>query len=406
MKKVRIDESFSFIFVISHLPLSSIEACDININRHLGDPQPLYLRSDDGQFVFPTSSTGIFSLNQNQTVDVYCPSGFRGQLKDHPNKTITTQCIAGTQFSVDNNQTIEFKKIVCNRLPPHQQRLTSRKCATGRIVEIGFQTERNWLVLATVCHNFASASTRWVHYYQNPEHEEHQHNVPRIKFIQGDLYPGLNVEELYMRNEQRRTIAKILDSDELASNLVQETGDLFLARGHLAAKSDFIFGVHQHASFYFINAAPQWQTFNDGNWAAVEIHLRKYVDRQNIRIEIYTGTYGVVQYRDINGIPRDIHLASNDYDRRIPVPRIYYKVAIDVSQRAGVVLIGVNNPYATMEEIQSDYVFCENVMDQINYIPWNRTDIEKGYTYACRVDEFAKFIGELPTLPPIDKLLV
>lgn len=48
------------------------------------------------------------------------------------------------------------------------------------------------------------------------------------------------------------------------------TSTQFLARGHLAAKTDFIYATGQRASFYFINAAPQWQPFNAGNWNRLE----------------------------------------------------------------------------------------------------------------------------------------
>lgn len=375
------------------------------MQRDLGSPQPLYLRSDNGQLLLPHSSAGIIEVANNGSIDVFCPSGFRGRFQGHSNRTLSTQCVSGTQFRVDGEQ-FEFNELACRVLPQHEQRRTNRTCTNGNIIEIGFQTESNWLLLLTVCHNSTFGSNRWVHYYQNPENQGWQRGFPRIRFIQGNLYSGLNVENLYSRFVQRRTISKILGSDELGAELVPETGDLFLSRGHLAARTDFIFGVHQQASFYFSNVAPQWQSFNGGNWNTLEANLRRYVDRRNINIEIYTGTYGVVTYNDIQGVPREIYLASNGSERRIPVPKVYYKVAIDFSRLAGVVFIGVNNPYASMEEIYRDYTFCDDVMHKINYIPWNRTNLQLGHLYACTVNEFAKFIGELPTLPNIDKLLV
>lgn len=48
------------------------------------------------------------------------------------------------------------------------------------------------------------------------------------------------------------------------------TSSQFLARGHLAAKTDFIFATGQRLTFYFVNAAPQWQPFNAGNWNWLE----------------------------------------------------------------------------------------------------------------------------------------
>lgn len=48
------------------------------------------------------------------------------------------------------------------------------------------------------------------------------------------------------------------------------TNNQFLARGHLTAKSDYIFASGQRATFFFTNAAPQWQPFNAGNWNNLE----------------------------------------------------------------------------------------------------------------------------------------
>lgn len=375
------------------------------MQRDLGYPQPLYLSSDDGQFLLPETSAGIIELNQNESVDVFCPSGFRDRFEGYKNKTISAYCVSNKEFRVGDEK-IKFNELACIQMPPHEQKLTNQICPNGQIVEIGFQTETNWLKMITVCHNITVASTRWSHYYQKPRNQGFQRGFRRIRFSQGDLYSGLNVNNLYERKVQRQTISKILGSEQLGVDLVPEVGDLFLSRGHLAARSDFIFGLQQQGTFYFTNAAPQWQTFNGGNWAILEANLKRYVDSQNMEIEIYTGTYGVVTYKDVEGIPREIYLASNGTDRRIPVPKVYYKVAIDYSRLAGIVFIGVNNPYATMEEILSDYTYCEDVMDKVKYIPWNRENIQRGHLYACSVNEFAEAIGHLPALPTITKLLL
>lgn len=260
--------------------------------------------------------------------------------------------------------------------------------------------------LYTVCHNVDDGVTRWVHYTQNPENQGFQRAFGNIDFIQGPLfYSGLSVNNLYTRNQQRRTIATILGSDRLAGELIQPSGDLFLSRGHLAARSDFIFGNHQLASFYFVNAAPQWQSFNGGNWATLEDHLKRYIARRNINTEIYTGTFGLLTFPDIRGVHQPIHLSVANNRRRIPVPQVFYKVVINARNRAGIAFIGINNPYASLQDIQRNYTLCRNVMERVNYIPWSR-NLRLGYLYACSVSEFARAIGHLPQLPPTDNLLL
>lgn len=89
-----------------------------------------------------------------------------------------------------------------------------------------------------VCHDNRTGSTRWVHYQLKPNNANHQRNVDRIFFIQGDFYHGLYVEDLYRRYKQRETIGRILGSKELANKIVLDDSELYLARGHMAAKAD------------------------------------------------------------------------------------------------------------------------------------------------------------------------
>ena len=51
-------------------------------------------------------------------------------------------------------------------------------------------------------------------------------------------------------------------------------GDLYIARGHLAPNADFMNYAWQDATFTFIDVAPQWQSFNAGNWLDVENGIR------------------------------------------------------------------------------------------------------------------------------------
>jgi DNA/RNA endonuclease G (NUC1) len=82
-----------------------------------------------------------------------------------------------------------------------------------------------------------------------------------------------------------------LGSPELAERYVHD--EHFLSRGHLAARADFIFGSQQRATFYYVNAAPQWHRFNAMNWEALEHSVRVLVGKRNINLDVYTGTFGI-----------------------------------------------------------------------------------------------------------------
>lgn len=82
----------------------------------------------------------------------------------------------------------------------------------------------------------------------------------------------------------------------------------------------------------------------------------------------------------------------------IPAPKIYYKVLVNRANDYGIVLIGVNNPYLTVAQITNGYTFCKDVSSQISWIKWDRTNIQKGYSYACEVNDFLKVVKHLSFL--------
>jgi hypothetical protein len=163
--------------------------------------------------------------------------------------------------------------------------------------------------------------------------------VERPRFHQSDFFPGRVVDNLYVRNVQRRTVATILDDEAAADRFIEpDPSDVFMARGHIAAMTDFILATEQQATFLFINTAPQWQTFNSLNWVSVEISSRRLAADRNINLDVYTGTHGITRLWNTAGSRRQIFL---DWPAaRIPAPQIYYKILVNNANRSGVVLIG------------------------------------------------------------------
>lgn len=258
-----------------------------------------------------------------------------------------------------------------------------------------------------VCHDNKTAATTWVHHELKPNNIFHQRNFPRISFIKGNFYKGISPDNLYKKPQQQKTIGKILGSDELGQQAIAN-GDYYLARGHLAAKADFIFGAHQMATFYYINAAPQWQTFNSGNWLQIEVGIKYYIAKRNIDTDIYTGTHGISTLTDVHGKEQEIYLALNEKlgAHQMPVPRFYYKIIIAESIQAGIVFIGVNNPYVSADVIKSEYILCPDIGDDVTYLQWNRKNLTAGYSYACSVNDFQKVVKHLPKLPKVTHLLL
>ncbi len=75
----------------------------------------------------------------------------------------------------------------------------------------------------------------------------------------------------------------------------------------------------QDATFYYINCAPQWQSFNAGNWLGIEDGVRAYVEDNGRDLVVYTGTSGVMELDDVDGSKVEIYLYPDE--NRLPVPK-------------------------------------------------------------------------------------
>uniref|UniRef100_A0A182HW10 DNA/RNA non-specific endonuclease/pyrophosphatase/phosphodiesterase domain-containing protein n=1 Tax=Anopheles arabiensis TaxID=7173 RepID=A0A182HW10_ANOAR len=372
-------------------------ACSIRTTGDMPRPQPLVLIPGTSQFRYPATGNGLLQLNAGETLELACQDGF-GLF---PGKSsITVTCVINDQFNYDS-QMFAFRDFACTENWLSSARRTAQRCFNGAtIVEIGFNVGQRFPKILDVCHDEVTFDNHYVVHEFTPANAGFQQGVPRPGWYQGDFYPGININGLYTVNTQRSTIATILSSQARANELVQGTDNgIFLARGHIAARADFIYGTQQNATFWFLNAAPQWQNFNAGNWERIESSVKTFVAARNIRVRVYGGTYGVQTLADGNGDHREIFLDFNANGRtRLRAPKVYYKILHNEAQNSGIVLIGVNNVHISLEEIRRDYIFCTDVSNRIGWINWERENLALGYSYACEVNEFNRVTGHLPQL--------
>merc|ERR1712013_797651 len=91
------------------------------------------------------------------------------------------------------------------------------------------------------------------------------------------------------------------------------SGTDYFAKGHLSPDAAFVYNVMQDATYYFMNAAPQFQSFNNGNWKALEYNTRDLATKLGRDLLIMTGTYGLLSYPDNNNNPPHIYLFNGTY---------------------------------------------------------------------------------------------
>ncbi|XP_050081183.1 uncharacterized protein LOC126568709 [Anopheles maculipalpis] len=386
-------------------------SCTISLHRDLTAVQPLLLQPGTDEFLWPQLNSTTIALDYGQMVELFCSHGFRkGSPVGGKSKLVTLMCEADGRLGYQSEQ-YNISDFPCQRPVFHVAERTGARCYdNGTIVRVGFSVGADRFVqLYEVCFDETHLRSHYVKHRLTPHNAHHQRSVKRPSFLQGAFYGELKMASLYTYAAQYATLTRILGSTTRADALLDNKKGLFFARGHLAAKSDFVYGSHQRASFWFMNVAPQWQRFNGFSWQRIETGLKAYVASNDLRLTVYTGTYGVLKLLDGNGDPQEVFLdfdPNRDPAGRVPAPALFYKVLIDEEHDAGLALVGVNNPHASEEEIAESYVMCKDVSSEVRWLRWDRNSIADGYVYACDVNEFNQVIGHLVLDRPVGGLLV
>lgn len=405
----------SFCFVNSRIQLKQPEEikvervpngapCLLDINKDLPDPQPLHLQPGITEF-WPVGDKSQLEVNRGDSVELRCTKGFRLKPND---KSLNVTCSEDKTFLV-NNEKVPFNLLNCSSPFKYKVREANSTCGdNSNLYEIGFEVHANrFIKTISVCHNSAAVNTLWTFNKLKPENIHFQKSVSRLNFSKAGFFDKRNMNHLYSKENQKRVFENLLGNNYVRffDNRTQ-----FLARGHLSSKADHIYGVQQRATFNFFNAAPQWQSFNAGTWSAVENGIRRLLEQKKIEVDCYTGTWGVISLPNDKGQLREIYLSTDENNNgEIPVPKLFYKLIVDRKSRPqrGVVLIGVNNPYVTLNDLNEDYLICNDISEWVPWIRWKRDNIPKGYFFACRVDDFIRVVDELPkSLKAVHELLV
>ncbi|KAH9632767.1 hypothetical protein HF086_012102 [Spodoptera exigua] len=377
---------------LSTVFFNSQSGCTLDVNEDLGQPQPVYLNNNT--YLTPTGATGKINLYSGEQVTIACPGSKRSI--QHPNTAVcvNNDLVSGAGWL---NGTGTFSGLTCSSHPTHEAVATNETCYNNNLViRVGFTVEGVFYPLYWSCFDERRLEVLYVWYEQNPQNAVFQSGINRPNFAASTFYPGVPVDDMYKVATQKETIAELVGND-LANKYI--TNRQYLARGHLAAKTDFIYASGQRASFYFINVAPQWQPFNAGNWNSVEQYLRARIGQAGYNTVVYTGTFGVSQLRDENDRLVNVYLYTDaNNNPQIPVPLYYYKVVYDAGRRLGTAFVSINNPYYTESEVRA-LTFCTDHCrnnSAFSWLKWQPDRIDMGYSFCCTVDDFRRTVPHLP----------
>lgn len=213
-----------------------------------------------------------------------------------------------------------------------------------------------------------------------------QKSFGRTDFKESTIFNGISVDDAYTRKNQMEIFAN--QPESWLNRHINTTQ--FLARGHLSPLVDFVYGSQQMATFYYANAAPQWQLFNSGNWLELESSIRMLSVTNNLELNIYTGTHG--EYK-VNG--ENVFLTKDTSDVPvIPVSQIFWKVVFDQENSMAVVFFGLNDPDANAVSNPVKNL-CKDVCNLVKWVKF-KLKPELGLMYCCTVEEFSKVVKILP----------
>ncbi|GJQ77099.1 hypothetical protein Trydic_g23670 [Trypoxylus dichotomus] len=390
-----------FFSLLTRLFLSTVNAdCTISINS-LHEKSPLILQESSGKekfkFYVPNIKDKI-AFSEDQLVTLACPGNVIVIHEEVSKKELVRAACKLGKFQVGRRK-VHFEEIHCKTYPSNKARYTGECCLRKhREIEVGFTINQTFLKVIDICFNEKTQMTLYT--LSTLEHTASLRTTyyKRVRWKQGVFYnlSGNKLNKLYHLKVQRDTVNSILGLPLTSKKYIGMKKNCYLARGHLAPKTDFLYASQHHATFYLVNAIPQWQPFNAGSWLRLEKSVRRYAYKLSKNFLIYTGTYGVTSLPSEDRqrpIPLNLYVVNGT--RLVPVPRLLWKVIYDPISKNGIACVGVNNVFILDKERD---IICDNICNEYDWLEWcgKPIDVYSGYLYCCKVDEFRKVVTSFP----------
>lgn len=94
----------------------------------------------------------------------------------------------------------------------------------------------------------------------------------------------------------------------------------------------------------------------------------------------------------------------------VAIPEIFYKIIYAEDKYSGIVIIGVNDVFATLQDIKKKYTYCPDVFDQVTDIEIKeRGKLSHSYIYMCTLQTFFandKLKAELPSIKNVAQMQI
>jgi len=412
--------------VLSALPALISGKCSVNLDSRSGKYPPLLLK--EGSFLYPSSEENderILSFEEDEEIELYCHGSEKYQYKTFVNGTsqasLPLTCKSG-DFMDSSYTFVVPENSTCNRAQEPRLVREKKECspvgADGKTgndlvqVSIGWQLGDKFVEQVGVCVDESEFGTIWTKHVVHGANIEFRDKDPKRPSFKTDTRgqkrffnwtSSWRMGKMYSKKSQAATITDLLDGvKEINGEVIIETGSSgtdYFAKGHLSPDAAFITNAEQDATYYFINVAPQFQSFNNGNWKALEGAVRDFAAKLKRDLNVITGTHNILEYPDKNNNMDKIFLFNAT---SVPAPQYYWKVVEDPKTKRAAVFIGLNDPHVDVAPKE----LCENRCGEMSsWVDWSLTKLDSGYMYCCTVEEASKVIKEIPKMSASGGLL-
>ncbi|XP_050514365.1 uncharacterized protein LOC114334473 isoform X24 [Diabrotica virgifera virgifera] len=385
--------------------------CEINQIQYK-NTVPILLYPNTNNVIYPQGKATTAFVNKEE-VEFSCPQAEVRANGVNLGSSITVVCKSNETF-IYNGTNIEWRNVLCskslvptiNEVPV--QNLSSddpnKSCDIGGdstiFLNLGYTVDSNRFInIVNICFNTTNKIALYSHYTLISSINFGSRNVTRSNIRQADwLYKlGYSVKTVY--DDSKKTINNLLglpdDSDKYINN------NKFITTQQLASENDFYLATFQLAVKNYANIAPQWNSINKGNWLQ-ENEIRLYASNNNVNLQIWSGTYGVMKLNNETSEPTELYLlekvVKKEFVIAFPVPELYWKIVYNPLNAQGIVFIGHNNPY--VDKVNPEEQICVDISSKISWIRWDKELYAKGYFYACDYndDGFHSIVDFAPKL--------
>lgn len=357
------------------------------------------------KFVLPNPGTDRIVLRQREGIEAYCPGSF--VIRDRrPTKLTSVQLKCLGKSLKHKKQTVRPQSLRCDKFTENIAQYTGWDCYEGnKEFEIGFRYNKTFLPLITGCFDNKQQTTLYtMHTIAKSIAGRQQTSLKRNNWIQGSFFNVTRVNNLFSIEYQRSVINDLLGLSPNSTKYISRKRNYYLSRGQLAPSTDFLFASQQEATYYLLNAIPQWENINAGNWQILEENLRELADKRRIDLQIYSGVYQVLRLQhEHSGQFIKIYLSIEGTKYRVPIPEYIWKIAYDEKSEAGIAFIGVNSPYIGDEFYW--YKICKDICFKLDYVKFHQDYAKKGYVYCCEINDLRRRVRTVPGLF-VEKLLI